>query len=108
MVPPRASEVPRERAARRGRPTAAALPGRQLLPARSSRAAREADLEVAQEPGLGGVARLGRRLAAALAAQPEPPRELGKPAARRRRARRAVGAGRAGVDAPLRALHLGE
>src|SRR2546426_9685829 len=104
MPSPRASEVPPRPVGRGRRPTAAAPSGRQLLPSRSSRAAPEADLEIAQEPRLGRVepVRSGR-LAAALAAEPEPARQLGKTAARRcRRARRG------GVGAPLRALEPGE
>src|SRR3989442_3199195 len=104
MPSPRAREAPPGPAARGPRPTAAAPSGRQLLPSGSSRSAPEADLEVAQEPRLGRVepVRSGR-LAAALAAEPEPPRQLGKAAARRRRR-----AGRGGVGAPLRALEPGE
>src|SRR5437899_9032450 len=103
MLRPRASEVPRWPAARRRPSAAEAPPARQLLPPGSSRASREADLEVAQEPRLGRVDRRGGRRAAALAAEPEPARQLGETAARRRRRAR-----RGGIGAPLRPLELRE
>src|SRR3989442_8649818 len=101
MPPLRASEVPRGAAPRCRRPAPAPTAGRQILPSRSPRAPCETDLEVAEEACLGRVFR--RRLATALAAQPEPSRQL-----RQRAGRRGRRAWRSGVRLSLGALELGE
>src|SRR5882762_3684707 len=102
MATLRASEVPRGAAPRCRHPVPAPTAGRQILPSRSPRAPREPDLEIAEQPRLGRVLR--RHLGAALAAEPEPSRQLRQRAARRRGRR----AWRGGVRLSLRALELGE
>src|SRR5439155_19207235 len=97
MPPLRASEVPRRLAARRRCPPRVPGAGRQILPSRSPRAPCETDLEVAEEACLGRVFR--RRLATALAAEPEPSRQL-----RQRAGRRGRRAWRSGVRLSLGAL----
>src|SRR5207302_8121986 len=101
MFPLRASEVPPRLVARHRCPARAPGTGRQILPSRSPRASREAELEIAEQPRLGRVLR--RRLGAALAAEAEAAREL-----RQRAGRRGRRAWRGGVRLSLRALELGE